>query len=160
MIISVSRRTDIPAYYSPWFWNRLRDGYVLVRQPVNERRVSRIVLHPDVVDGFVFWTKNPAPLMPRLAELADYAYYFQFTVTHYGPDIEPGVPDKEKEIIPAFRCLAETIGPERVIWRCDPLLVSERYDVDFHLKSFEKFDAHSRASRADAYSATSTYTGA
>ena len=77
--------------------------------------------------------------MPRLAELAGYAYYFQFTVTPYGPDIEPGVPDKEKEIIPAFRRLAETIGPERVIWRCDPLLVGERYDVDFHLRSFEKF---------------------
>ena len=84
MIISVSRRTDIPAYYSPWFWNRLRDGYVLVRQPVNERRVSRIVLHPDVVDGFVFWTKNPIPMLPRLGELSEYTYYFQFTLNSYG----------------------------------------------------------------------------
>ena len=117
MIISVSRRTDIPAYYSPWFWNRLRDGYVLVRQPVNERRVSRIVLHPDVVDGFVFWTKNPAPMLARLGELEEYAYYFQYTLTAYGSNVEPGIPSKRECLIPAFQELSRRIGPERVIWR-------------------------------------------
>lgn len=139
MIISASRRTDIPAHYAEWFMRRVRDGYAVARNPMNPRQERRVSLRPEDVDAIVFWTKNPAPMLLRLAELADYAYYFQFTVTPYGPDIEPGVPDKEKEIIPVFRRLADTIGPERVIWRCDPLLVGKRYGVDFHLRSFEKF---------------------
>ena len=132
---------------------RVREGFAVARNPMNPKQQRRVSLRPEDVEAIVFWTKNPAPLIPRLAELADYAYYFQFTVTPYGRDIEPGVPDKEKEIIPAFRRLAETIGPERVIWRCDPLLVSGRYDVDFHLRSFENLRAPSRDSRAAAYSA-------
>ena len=139
MIISASRRTDIPARYAEWFMRRVREGFAVARNPMNPKQQRRVSLRPEDVEAIVFWTKNPAPLMPRLAELADYAYYFQFTVTPYGRDIEPGVPDKEKEIIPVFRRLAETIGPERVIWRCDPLLISGRYDMDFHLRSFEKF---------------------
>lgn len=110
MIISVSRRTDIPAYYSPWFWNRLRDGYVLVRQPVNERRVSRIVLHPDVVDGFVFWTKNPAPMLAKLGELEEFAYYFQYTLTAYGRDVEPGIPSKGSTLFRLFKSCRAASG--------------------------------------------------
>lgn len=139
MIISASRRTDIPARWTEWFLRRVREGFAVARNPMNPRQQRRVSLRPEDVDAIVFWTKNPSPLLPRLAELAEYAYYFQFTVTPYGPDIEPGLPDKEKEITQLFRRLADMIGPERVIWRCDPLLVSERYSVDFHLKSFEKF---------------------
>lgn len=139
MIISASRRTDIPARWTEWFLRRVREGFAVARNPMNPKQERRVSLRPEDVDAVVFWTKNPAPLLPRLAELADYAYYFQFTVTPYGPDIEPGVPDKEKEITPLFRRLADTIGPERVIWRCDPLLVGGRYGVDFLLRSFEKF---------------------
>lgn len=139
MIISASRRTDIPARWAGWFLRRVREGFAVARNPMNPKQERRVSLRPEEVDAIVFWTKNPAPLLPRLAELADYAYYFQFTVTPYGPDIEPGVPDKEKEITPLFRCLADTIGPERVIWRYDPLLVGGRYGVDFILRSFEKF---------------------
>lgn len=139
MIISASRRTDIPARWTEWFLRRVRDGFAVARNPVNPRQERRVSLRPEDVDAIVFWTKNPAPLLPRLAELDGYAYYFQFTVTPYSPDIEPGVPDKEKEITPLFRRLADTVGPERVIWRCDPLLVGGRWGVDFHLKSFEKF---------------------
>lgn len=141
MIISVSRRTDIPAYYSPWFWNRLRDGYVLVRQPVNERRVSRIVLHPDVVDGFVFWTKNPAPMLARLGELEEYAYYFQYTLTAYGSDVEPGIPSKRECLIPAFQELSRSIGPERVIWRYDPVFLSSKYTEAYHVRYFAELAA-------------------
>ena len=86
MIISASRRTDIPAYYPDWFYNRIREGYVCVRNPMNFHQVSRISLSPDVVDGIVFWTKNPLPLMPRLEELRAYPFYFQFTLTPYGKD--------------------------------------------------------------------------
>ena len=79
MIISASRRTDIPAFYSEWFFSRLREGYVCAQNPMNLRLVSKVSLDPDVVDGIVFRTKDPTPMMHRLNELKDYAYYFQFT---------------------------------------------------------------------------------
>lgn len=79
MIISASRRMDIPAFYSDWFFNRLRKGYVCARNPMNLRQVSKISLDPDVVGGIVFRTKDPTPMMHRLDELKDYVYYFQFT---------------------------------------------------------------------------------
>lgn len=81
MIISVSRRTDIPSYYSEWLFNRLNAGYAYVRNPMNPHRISEVSLSPDVVDGIVFWTKNPTPMLNRLHELQDYTYYFQFTLT-------------------------------------------------------------------------------
>ena len=84
MIISASRRTDLPAFYSQWFFQRLQEGYVLVRNPVNPRQVSRVSLAPEVVDGFVFWTKNPGPMLPWLDRLPDCPYYFQVTLTPYG----------------------------------------------------------------------------
>lgn len=136
MIVSVSRRTDIPAYYSEWFWNRLREGYVLVRNPMNPHRVSRIALTPDAVDGFVFWTKNPVPMMDRLELLRDYPFYVQFTLTPYGDDIEQNLPPKRDVLIPAFRRLSERIGRERVIWRYDPILLNDRYTVDHHIRTF------------------------
>lgn len=76
MIISASRRTDIPAFYSEWFFNRIKDGYVLVRNPMNIHQVSRIKLTPDVVDCIVFWTKNPRPMLSRLDELKDFKFLF------------------------------------------------------------------------------------
>ena len=90
MIISASRRTDIPTYYSEWFLNRIREGFLYVRNPMNIHQISSISLSPDVVDGIVFWTKNPIPLISKLNELKDYAYYFQFTLNSYGKDIEGG----------------------------------------------------------------------
>ena len=138
MIISASRRTDIPAYYSDWFCNRLREGFVCVRTPMNFHQVSRIALSSDVVDGIVFWTKDPRPLMPRLEELRAYPYYFQFTLTPYGKDMEPGLPDKGAVLLPAFQMLSDMIGPERVIWRYDPILLTARYTADFHITAFRQ----------------------
>ena len=91
MIISASRRTDIPSYYADWFYNRIKEGYVCVRNPMNVHQISRISLSPDVVDGIVFWTKNPRPMMDRLDLLRDYMYYFQFTINSYGQDIEANI---------------------------------------------------------------------
>lgn len=138
MILSVSRRTDIPNYYSEWFFNRIKDGFLYVRNPMNVHRISRVDLSPDVVDCIVFWTKNPANMMRRLEELKDYKYYFQFTLTGYGKDVEPNIPDKRSELIQVFRELSEKIGKERVVWRYDPILISEKYTVDYHLKAFDE----------------------
>ena len=136
MLISASRRTDIPAFYSEWFFNRLKEEYVLVRNPMNIHQVGKISLSPDVVDGIVFWTKNPIPMMNRLSELDKYTYYFQFTLTAYGRDVEPNVPSKNNVIIPAFQELSGKVGRDRVIWRYDPIFFNDRYTMDYHCKYF------------------------
>lgn len=137
MIVSVSRRTDIPACYADWFFRRLEEGFVLVRHPMNPHRISRVRLTPDVVDGFVFWTKNPVPMLDRLSRLKDHAYYFQFTLNSYGRDVERNVPSKRDVLVPAFVELSRRIGRERIIWRYDPVFLSEKYTVDYHVRWFE-----------------------
>lgn len=138
MILSASRRTDIPTYYSDWFYNRIKEGFVYVRNPMNAHQVSRISLSPDVVDGIVFWTKNPRPMMDRLDLLKEYMYCFQFTVNSYAQDIEANIPNKNDVILPAFQELSNRIGPERVIWRYDPILLSAKYNIEYHTRYFEK----------------------
>lgn len=137
MILSVSRRTDIPAFYSEWFFNRLKEGFVYVRNPMNIHQVSKIVLSPDVIDCIVFWSKNPKPMLPRLDELKDYMYYFQFTINAYDKGFEVGVPTKEG-IINTFKELSEKVGSKRVVWRYDPILLTEKMDVDYHIRYFEE----------------------
>ncbi len=138
MIISASRRTDIPTYYSEWFVNRIKAGYVYVRNPVNACQISKISLSPEVVDGIVFWTKNPVPMLDKLGALSDYIYYFQFTLNSYGTDVEKHIPSKNKAIIPAFQKLSTLIGPDRVIWRYDPIFLSKKYTTDYHIRYYEK----------------------
>lgn len=138
MILSVSRRTDIPNYYSDWFINRIKEGFLYVRNPMNAHQISRIDLSPDVVDCIVFWTKNPANMIEKLECLKSYEYYFQFTLTGYGKDVEPNLPSKREELIPTFQRLSEKIGKEKVIWRYDPILISKRYTMDYHLRAFEE----------------------
>lgn len=138
MILSVSRRTDIPNYYSDWFYERIKEGFLYVRNPINIHQLSKITLSPDVVDCIVFWTKNPLPMMTRLSELDKYNYYFQFTLTGYGKDIEPGVPHKKDEMISIFTELSKRIGSERVIWRYDPILINDNYTIDYHERAFRQ----------------------
>lgn len=137
MIISASRRTDIPAFYSEWFMNRVRDGYCLVANPFNAKQVSRISLHPNSVDAIVFWSKNPAPLIPHLAELDSrgFRYYFQYTISNYPVQLEPNVPPLDNRISTALE-LAEKIGPRRVIWRYDPIIISDHTDIEYHKSVF------------------------
>lgn len=137
MILSCSRRTDIPTYYSDWFYNRMKEGYVLVRNPMNTYQVSKVNLSADVVDGIVFWTKNPVPMMDRLNEIKEYPYYFQFTLNAYGKDVEPNVPSKKEVIIPGFQELSKRIGKDRVVWRYDPIFFNEVYTLEYHCKYFE-----------------------
>lgn len=137
MIVTASRRTDIPAFYSGWFMNRIRDGYALVPNPRNSQRLGRVELSVRNVDCIVFWTKNPAPMMERFAELESLGYPFivHFTLTPYGRDVEPGLPPK-KRLLDTFVELAERIGRQRVIWRYDPVAVDGRFSVHWHMERF------------------------
>ena len=138
MILSVSRRTDIPSFYSEWFLERLKEGYVYTKNPMNPKQISRLELSPEIVDCIVFWTKNPEPMLDRLSELTPYPYYFHFTLTSYGTDIEANVPHKKEVMIPVFQRLSETIGSKRVIWRYDPILFTKRYTPEYHLNAFRQ----------------------
>lgn len=142
MILSVSRRTDIPAFYSDWFMNRLREGFVYVRNPMNYKQVSNVVLNPEVVDCIVFWTKNPEKLMNHLDEIDQmgYQYYFQFTITPYNHSIEPSLPPKAR-IIETFKRLSNKIGKEKVVWRYDPIILNEELTIEHHVRSFAEMVA-------------------
>lgn len=137
MIISASRRTDIPAFYAAWFMNRVRAGYCTVPNPFNPRQVGCVSLQPEDVDVIVFWTRNARPLMASLDELDDrgYRYYFQYTILAYPRLLETKTPPVETAI-KTFRRLSERIGPERVIWRYDPIVFSSLTDATFHRKRF------------------------
>lgn len=135
MIISASRRTDIPAFYSRWFFERIKEKYVLAPNPYNPKMISKISLDPAVVDCIVFWTKNPTPMIDKLDKLKDYKYYFQFTLNPYGKDIENHLPSVQKRI-ELFKKLSDKIGKEKVIWRYDPLLTNKKYDISFHKEIF------------------------
>jgi hypothetical protein len=138
MIISASRRTDIPAYYTDWLLNRLKERYVYVRNPFNIRQINKIDLNPAVVDGIVFWSKNPRPLLDKLHLITDYPYYFHFTLNAYDTDIEVRLPQK-KELVETFKRLSDKIGPQRVIWRYDPVVVNDRYTASYHIDAFGEY---------------------
>ncbi len=138
MIISASRRTDIPAFYTEWLLNRLRQGSVLVRNPFNPNQVSQVSLDRQQVDCIVFWTKNPAPMLPRLEEICrmGHRFYFQFTITAYDQSLEKNLPAMDERIA-VFHELAQRIGPERVLWRFDPILFTSDFSTAYHLHWFE-----------------------
>ncbi len=136
MILSVSRRTDIPAFYSEWFFNRLKEGFCYIQNPMNTKQIQKVFIMPQVVDAIVFWTKNPKPMFAHLDKLKEFPFYFQFTVNSYADDIELYVPQK-KFIIASFRALSSEIGKERVIWRYDPILLTGKYTINYHIKHFE-----------------------
>ncbi|MFL0250706.1 DUF1848 domain-containing protein [Clostridium neuense] len=138
MIVSVSRRTDIPAFYSEWFFNRIKEGFVYVINPFNRKQISKVELTPKTVDLFVFWTKDAEPMLKRLDELKEFNYYFQFTITSYRNDIEKAI-RRKSDIIKTFKKLSKIIGKEKVIWRYDPILLNEFYTKEYHYKWFEKF---------------------
>ena len=138
MILSVSRRTDIPSYFSDWFFERLKEGYVYTKNPMNPKQISKLEVSPDMVDCIVFWTKNPEPMLDRLKELEPYPFYFQFTLTSYGKDIEANLPHKKEVLLPTFQRLSGNVGSKRVIWRYDPILFTKRYTPEYHVKAFRQ----------------------
>ena len=148
MIINTGQRTDIPAFYAEWFANRLREGVVCVRNPFDHHQVSRYRLDPEVVDVIGFCTKNPAPMFPYMDLLADYGQYWFVTITPYGRDIEPAVPDKH-QLLSDFCRLSEMVGIRSIGWRYDPIFLSDRYTKEYHLKAF-----HQMAEKLEGYTQT------
>ena len=140
MILQTGFRTDIPAFYSEWFANRLRAGYVLVRNPYNPQAVTRYELNPDVVDLIGFCTKNPAPMLPKMDLLRPYGQYWFVTITPYGPEIEPHVPPKET-VLRDFIALSEIVGPDSIGWRYDPIFLSDTYTIERHIQEFTRMAA-------------------
>ncbi len=138
MIISASRRTDIPAFYAQWFISRIRAGYCTVTNPHNRKQFTRVLLQPENVDIIVFWTRNPKPLIPYLKELDQlgYLYYFQFTVLN-----NPGQIDTRglslSTSLKTFQTLSDLIGPQRIIWRYDPIVISNITGIEFHIRTYK-----------------------
>ncbi|NLC55273.1 MAG: DUF1848 domain-containing protein [Armatimonadetes bacterium] len=140
-VISASRRTDIPAFYTPWFLNRVRAGYCLAVNPFS-RQVDRVSLAADEVIAILFWTRNPAPLMPHLNELDAYGlrYAFTITITGYGRDLDAAGPEPGA-VVETFRRLADRIGPECLQWRYDPIVLTPQLDADAHRRRFARLCA-------------------
>ncbi len=136
MIINTGMRTDIPAFYSEWFMNRIREGYVLVRNPYRPDWITRYELSPDVVDCLAFCTKNPAPMLRYIDELKRFHQYWFVTITPYDKDIEPNVPPKE-QVMQDFAALSEAIGTNCIAWRYDPIFIDNIYTIERHISDFE-----------------------
>ena len=136
MIINTGMRTDIPAFYSKWFANRLKAGFVLARNPYNPTSVTRYRLTPDVVDLIGFCTKNPAPMLPYMDLLRPFGQYWFVTITPYGREIEPRVPGK-LQALDSFKRLSDIVGVDSVGWRYDPIFISDTYPAERHVKAFE-----------------------
>lgn len=137
MIIQTGMRTDIPAFYSEWLMNRIKEGYVLVRNPYNPLQVTKYSLSPEVVDLLAFCTKNPAPMFKHIDRLRQYGQYWFVTITPYGVEIEPNVPDK-KTVMEDFKKLSDIVGIDSIGWRYDPLLIDQLHTVEWHIQEFEK----------------------
>jgi len=137
MIICASRRTDIPAFHSEWLMNRIREEYALVRNPVAKNVVYRVDMSPRNVDLLLLMTKDPRPMIPFLEELKERRMKigFQVTITPYGREIEPGVPDKA-DVAEAFRTISKMIGKDRIIWRYDPVILNDKLDIKYHQRKF------------------------
>ncbi len=137
MIISASRRCDIPSHFGKWFVNRLQEGFVLVQNPYNTKRFSKVMLTPEAVDIIVFWTKNPLPFLQYLPKIdaLGYPYYFEFTLTPYGKDTERNLPEKEI-LLDAFITLSHNLGKNRVVWRYDPIVIDEQHNIAYHEEKF------------------------
>ena len=134
MILMVSGRCDIVAFHTEWFMKRYREGFVDVRNPFNQKLVSRINF--DNVDLIMFCTKNPMPIVSHLKEI-EKPILFHVTLTSYNKDIEPNVPDKKK-VIEAIKEISNIIGSDNIYVRYDPIIINDKYNVDYHVKAFDK----------------------
>lgn len=137
MIISASRRTDIPAFYHEWFINRIQEGFLLIRNPYNYNQIKRVSLLPEDVNAIVFWTRNPSKMLPYLPLLREFSYYFQYTITGYPKLLDTHGLSPYKSIS-IFSELSNLIGKNKLVWRYDPVLISSITPVDEHKRLFRK----------------------
>ena len=136
MIINTGQRTDIPAFYSKWFMNRIREGFVMVRNPYYPTQVTRYSLSSKVVDIIGFCTKNPHPMIQYLDELSEYRQFWYITITAFGRDLEPNVPHVDK-VIEDFKTISNKIGKQAMGWRYTPIIINETYPLERHIRAFE-----------------------
>lgn len=133
MILNTGGRTDTVQYYTPWLLKRFKEGFVYSRNPLFPNKVTRYELTPDKVDGIQFCSKNYEPILEYLPEIVGrFNTYFHYTITAYGKDIEPGVPTIDKSMA-TLKKLSDIVGKQRVAWRYDPVLLTEKYTIEVHL---------------------------
>lgn len=137
MILQTGQRTDIPAFYGLWFANRIREGYVDVRNPYHPELITRYRINPDIVDGIAFCTKNPVPFIPYMDVIEPYRQYWHMTITPYGTNIEPFVPPYET-VLEGFKQISMHLNPQSMVWRYDPIMLTHAYTFDYHCESFQK----------------------
>ena len=137
MILNTGARTDTVQYFTPWLMKRFEEGYVLTRNPLFPNKVTRYELTPDTVDCVEFCSKNYRPILPELHRITSrFNTHFQYTITAYGKDIEPGVPDIDESIETLYK-LEKQVGRQRICWRYDPVLLTAKYTTDTHIRTFE-----------------------
>lgn len=138
MIISASRRTDIPSLHTKWFLNRLKEEYVITQNPISKNNFYKIPLNKNIVDIIVFWSKNPN--IDFLKEVKDlgYEFYLHFTITPYNKNIERNIPDKNL-LIRNFQIISKLFGKEKIIWRYDPIILNDDFDANYHINNFKNF---------------------
>jgi len=137
MIISVSRRCDIPRFQFDWFLERLNEGFIEIANPYNANQISRVSLLLNDVDAFAFWTRDPKHILANTDELEKrgYPFYVMVSLTNYPNILEPNMPPAP-EVINTIKELSRKIGKDRVIWRYDPIILTSATDVDFHRRNF------------------------
>ena len=137
MIINTGMRTDIPAFYSNWFFKRIEEGFVYSRNPYKKHLLYKYNLNPDIVDCLCFCTKNPKAMLKRLDEIADFNQFWFVTINPYGRDVEVNVPDYKK-VIKHFKRLSDYLGSNTVSLRYDPIFIDSKYTLEYHFEKFEE----------------------
>ena len=137
MIITVGGRTDIVNYYTPWLLNRLSEGYAYSRNPFARENVYKLSLKPEDVDCLLFCSKNYQPILKHIGDIDEkYNILCNYTITAYSKDIEPKVPSINQSI-KTLKRLSDIVGSNKILWRYDPILLTEKYTVEKHLETFE-----------------------
>ena len=136
MILNTGLRTDIPGFFSEWFYNRIEDGFVYVRNPYAKNQIYSYRLDPELIDCIIFCTKNPKPMFENLEKIDKFNQYWHITITPYEKEIEPNVPPIN-DVLESFKYLSKKLGKENVTLRYDPIFINEKYTLEKHIESFE-----------------------
>lgn len=136
MILNTGLRTDIPGFFSEWFYNRIDEGFVYVRNPYAKNQIYSYRLDPELIDCIIFCTKNPKPMLENLEKIDKFNQYWHITINPYEKEIEPNVPPMN-DVLESFKYLSKKLGKENVTLRYDPIFINEKYTLEKHIESFE-----------------------